>query len=71
VRLGITHDRLLLALNMGTDSFEAGKMRRPLADPNRVQAMVELFAIPFDAVDGFKLKPAAAAAAPARSEGQS
>jgi hypothetical protein len=71
VRLGITHDRLLLAFNMGTDSFEAGKMNRPLADPNRVQAMVELFAIPFDAVDGFKLQPAAAAAAPARSEGQS
>jgi len=61
VRLGITHDRLLLAFNMGTDSFEAGKMNRPLADPNRVQAMVELFAIPFDAVDGFKLQPAATA----------
>ena len=50
----------LLALNTGTDSFEAGKMNRALADPNRVQAMVELFAIPFDAVDGFKLQPAPA-----------
>lgn len=57
VRFGITHDRLLLAFNMGTDSFEAGKMNRPLADPNRVQEMVDLFAIPFDAVDGFKLQP--------------
>lgn len=63
VRLGITHDRLLLALNTGTDSFEAGKMNRALADPNRVQAMVELFALPFDAVDGFKLQPASAGAA--------
>jgi Protein of unknown function (DUF3137) len=62
VRLGITHDRLLLAFNLGTDSFEAGKMNRALADPNRVQAMVELFALPFEAVEGFKLQPAAAAA---------
>jgi hypothetical protein len=59
VRLGITHDRLLLAFNLGTDSFEAGKMNRALADPNRVQEMVELFALPFDAVDGFKLQPTA------------
>jgi hypothetical protein len=59
VRLGITHDRLLL----GTDSFEAGKMNRALADPNRVQEMVELFALPFDAVDGFKLQPPASAPA--------
>jgi hypothetical protein len=53
VRLGITHDRLLLAFGLGTNSFEAGKMSRPLADPNRIQAMVELFALPFDAVDSF------------------
>jgi len=57
VRLGITHDRLLLVFNTGTDSFEAGKMNRALADPNRVQTMVELFALPFDAVDRFKLQP--------------
>lgn len=63
VRLGITHDRLLLAFNLGTDSFEAGKMNRALADPNRVQEMVELFALPFDAVDGFKLQPPASAPA--------
>jgi Protein of unknown function (DUF3137) len=63
VRLGITHDRLLLAFNLGTDSFEAGKMNRALADPNRVQEMVELFALPFDAVEGFKLRPPAAAPA--------
>ncbi|MGH6959600.1 MAG: DUF3137 domain-containing protein [Dongiaceae bacterium] len=65
VRLGITHDRLLLAFNLGTDSFEAGKTNRALADPNRVQEMVELFALPFDAVDGFKLRPATAAPAAA------
>jgi hypothetical protein len=59
VRLGISHDRLLLVFNTGADSFEAGKMNRALADPNRVQTMVELFALPFDAVDGFKLQPAA------------
>ncbi len=67
VRLGITHDRLLLAFNLDTNSFEAGKMNRALADPNRVQEMVELFALPFDAVDGFKLQPPASApAAPSR-----
>jgi hypothetical protein len=68
VRLGITHDRLLLAFNLGTDSFEAGKMNRALADPNRVQEMVELFALPFDAVEGFKLRPATAATAAVRDD---
>jgi hypothetical protein len=34
-------------------------MNRPLADPNRIQAMVELFALPFDAVNRFKLQPSA------------
>lgn len=64
VRLGITHDRLLLAFNLGANSFEAGKMNRALADPNRIQEMVELFALPFDAIDGFKprLAPTGAAA---------
>jgi len=57
VRLGIIDDRLLLAFGLGGNSFEAGKMNRPLADPNRIQAMVELFALPFDAVDRFKLQP--------------
>ena len=56
-RLGITHGRLLLAFEMGSDSFEAGKMNRPLADPTRIQQMVELFAIPFDVIDDFKLAP--------------
>jgi hypothetical protein len=51
------------AFNLGTDSFEAGNMNRTLADPNRVQEMVELFALPFDAVDGFKLQPSASAPA--------
>jgi hypothetical protein len=64
VRLGITRGRLLLVFNLGTDSFEAGKMNRALADPNRVQKMVELFALPFDAIDGFKLQPPAGAATP-------
>jgi hypothetical protein len=67
VRLGIAEGRLLLVFNTGSDSFEAGKMNRALADPNRVQAMVELFALPFDAVDGFKLQPPAAPAAAAGS----
>jgi len=62
-RLGIAEGRLLLVFNTGSDSFEAGRMSRPLADPNRVQDMVELFALPFDAVDGFKLQPAASGAA--------
>lgn len=60
-RLGITDGRLIVAIHKSTDSFEAGKMNRPLADPNRVQEMVELFAIPFDVIDGFKLQPPAAA----------
>jgi len=63
-RLGIVEGRLLIAFNTATDRFEAGKMNRALADPNRVQEMVELFALPFDAIDGFKLQPAAGAAAP-------
>jgi hypothetical protein len=37
-------------------------MNRPLADPDRIQAMVDLFAFPFDAVDAFKLQPAGSAA---------
>jgi hypothetical protein len=65
VRLGIADRRLLIVVERNTDSFEAGKMSRPLADPDRVQAMVEPFAIPFDAVDGFKLRPAAMPAVPA------
>lgn len=56
-RLGITHGRLLLAFEMGADSFESGKMNRPLADPGRIQEMVELFAIPFDVIDDFKPAP--------------
>jgi hypothetical protein len=55
VRLGIIDDHLLLAFSLGTNSFEAGKMSRPLADPSRIQSMVELFALPFDAIDSFKL----------------
>lgn len=61
VRLGLKEGHLLIVVERGADSFEAGNMNRPLADPDRVQDMVELFAIPFDAVDGFKLQPATAA----------
>jgi hypothetical protein len=64
-RLGIADGRLLIAFDVGSDSFEAGKMNRPLADPSRVQAMVELFAIPFEAVDGFAPPASAEAGAPA------
>jgi hypothetical protein len=59
VRLGLIDGRLLFAISLGINSFEAGKMNRPLADPNRVQSMVELFAIPFDAVESFKPQPSA------------
>ena len=51
-------------MSLGADSFEAGKMNRPLADPGRIQAMVDLFAFPFDAVDAFKLQLAAAPTPP-------
>ena len=61
VRLGLTEGRLLLVVERSADSFEAGKMNRPLADPDRIQAMVDLFAFPFDAVDAFKLQPGAPA----------
>ncbi len=61
VRLGMTEGNLLLVVERSADSFEAGKMNRPLADPGRIQAMVDLFSIPFDTVDGFKLQPPPAA----------
>jgi hypothetical protein len=61
VRLGMTEKNLLLVVERSADSFEAGTMNRPLADPGRIQAMVDLFAIPFDTVDGFKLQPPPAA----------
>jgi len=57
VRLGMSERTLMVVVERGSDSFEAGKMNRPLADPDRIQAMVDLFAIPFDTVDGFKLQP--------------
>lgn len=59
VRFGMTANNLLVVVERGADSFEAGKMNRPLADPDRIQSMVDLFAVPFDAVDAFKLQPAA------------
>jgi uncharacterized protein DUF3137 len=63
VRFGMAANNLLLVVERSADSFEAGKMNRPLADPDRIQEMVDLFAIPFDAVDAFKLQPAASATA--------
>jgi uncharacterized protein DUF3137 len=60
VSLGLGDGRLLLAVDARSDSFEIGKLNRPLADAGRVQAMVDRFAILFDAVDDFRLEPAAA-----------
>jgi len=57
VRLGMSERTLMIVVERGTNSFEAGKMNRPLADPGRIQDMVDLFAIPFDAIDGFRLQP--------------
>ncbi len=59
-RLGIAEGRLVMAFSTGTDSFEVGKLGRRLADPGRVQAMVEQFAILFDVVDAFGARAAAA-----------
>jgi hypothetical protein len=59
-RLGVIDGRLLIALNTDADSFEVKKLNRPLADPGRVQAMVDQFAVLFDVVDDFELRPAEA-----------
>jgi hypothetical protein len=62
VSLGLGDGCLLLAVDARSDSFEIGKLNRPLADAGRVQAMVDRFAILFDVVDDFRLEPAAAEA---------
>jgi hypothetical protein len=57
LRLGFVDGALIVAINRGSDSFEVTNLGRHLADPGRVQAMVEQFAILFDVVDEFGLQP--------------
>jgi hypothetical protein len=61
LRLGFVDGNLLIAVNRDSNSFEVTGLGRKLADPSRVQAMVEQFGILFDIVDAFELKPGAAA----------
>ena len=63
VRLGIRSGRLLLVIERSIASFEDGRLDSSLADPDRTQALVALFVIPFDAVDAFRWQPASAPAA--------
>jgi hypothetical protein len=65
LRLGFTDGDLLIAVNRKSDSFEVTNLGRQLADPGRVQTMVEQFAILFDVVDEFGLQPPAAPEKPA------
>lgn len=60
LRVGFTEGDLIIAIGRGSDSFEVTKLGSRLADPGRVQAMVEQFAILFDVVDEFGLQPPAA-----------
>jgi hypothetical protein len=57
LRLGFVDGDLIIAVNRKNDSFEVTRLGRKLADPARVQAMVEQFAILFDVVDEFGLQP--------------
>jgi hypothetical protein len=65
LRLGFIDGDLIVAIGRGSDSFEVTRLGQRLADPNRVQAMVEQFAILFDVVDLFGLQPPAAGETPA------
>lgn len=60
LRLGFIEGDLLVAVKRTSDSFEVTHLGRRLADPGRVQTMVEQFAILFDVVDEFGLQPPAA-----------
>ncbi len=60
LRLGYIEGDLIIAITRGSDSFEVTKLGQRLADPGRVQAMVEQFAILFDVVDEFGLQRPAA-----------
>jgi len=56
---------LIIAINRKSNSFEVINLGQRLADPGRVQSMVEQFAILFDVVDEFGLQPPAAPEKPA------
>jgi hypothetical protein len=60
LRIGFTGGDLIMAIARGDNSFEVTKLGQRLAEPGRVQAMVEQFAILFDVVDEFGLQPPAA-----------
>jgi Protein of unknown function (DUF3137) len=65
LRLGFIDGDLIIAINRKSNSFEVTRLGRRLADPGRVQSMVEQFAILFDVVDEFGLQPPAAPEKPA------
>ena len=65
LRGGFIEGDLIIAIARGSDSFEVTGLGQRLADPGRVQAMVEQFAILFDVVDEFGLQPPAAREKPA------
>ena len=60
LRVGFVEGDLIIAIARGGNSFEVTRLGQRLADPGRVQAMVEQFAILFDVVDEFGLQPPAA-----------
>jgi hypothetical protein len=60
LRVGFIAGDLIIAIPRGDNSFEVTKLGQRLADPGRVQAMVEQFAILFDVVDEFGLQSPAA-----------
>jgi hypothetical protein len=65
LRVGFIDGDLIIAVARDDNSFEVTKLGQRLADPGRVQAMVEQFAILFDVVDEFGLQPPAAGEKPA------
>jgi len=65
LRLGCIDGDLIIAINRKSNSFELTNLGQRLADPGRVQGMVEQFAILFDVVDEFGLQPPAAVEKPA------
>ncbi len=65
LRGGFIEGDLIIAIARGDNSFEVTGLGQRLADPGRVQAMVEQFAILFDVVDEFGLQPPATGEKPA------
>jgi len=65
LRVGFLESDLIIAIGRGSNSFEVTRLGQRLADPARVQAMVEQFEILFDVVDEFGLQPPAAGEKPA------